>query len=240
LQRLLVTPDTGNDRHPEQRTTTQASGAARADVDERFTRLVLEHERRIYRFVFGMVASEPLAEDLTQDVFFLAYRALDRLPDDANESAWLFTIARNRALQELRRRKIVRWVPLAGPRDEEDSHPDLTRPLAEAVAERDYLQRAMDRVPAKDLACLLLSVDGHSYNEVAEITGLSTPAVRARIFRARERLRSLLTEASRPAQPADGAYSVVASPRPLPLPRRALKRQLPRRRPATDAVRVPA
>src|SRR5579883_787054 len=131
--------------------------AARAALEERFTRLVLDHQRRIHRFIYGMVGAEQLAEDLTQDVFLLAYRALGRLPADANESAWLFTIARNRALQELRRRKILRWVPLTGPWEEEDTHADETKPIAEAVAERDYLKRAMAKVPPKDLACLLLS-----------------------------------------------------------------------------------
>ncbi len=167
---------------------------ARAALDDRFTRLVLDYQRRIFRFVFGMVGSEQLAEDLTQDAFLLAYRALGRLPGDANESAWLFTIARNRALQELRRRKILRWVPLAGPQEEEDYRPDQARPLADAVADRDQLRRAMSAVPAKDLSCLLLSIDGHSYQEVGEITGLSTAAVRARIFRARERLKLLLSD----------------------------------------------
>jgi len=169
--------------------------AARAALDERFTRLVLDHQRRIHRFIYGMVGTEQLAEDLTQDVFLSAYRALGRLPEDANESAWLFTIARNRALQELRRRKILRWLPLARPNDDEDDvHPQTDQPLADAVAERDRLRRAMATVPPKDLACLLLSVDGHSYSEVAQITGLSLPAVRARIFRARDRLRALLGE----------------------------------------------
>ena len=174
-----------------------ATATPHAAIDERFTRLVLDHQRRIHRFIFGMVGVEALAEDLTQDVFLSAYKALDRLPDDANEQAWLYTIARNRALQELRRRKILRWVPLARPRDDgdsdEDAHPDDGTPLAESVAERDRLRRAMAKVPPKDLACLLLSVDGHSYKEVAAITKLTMPAVRARIFRARERLRQVLS-----------------------------------------------
>ena len=62
------------------------------------------------------------------------------------------------------------------------------------VAERDRLKRAMANVAPTDLSCLLLSVDGHTYREVAEVTGLSLPAVRARIFRAREKLRALLNE----------------------------------------------
>ena len=177
------------------------NAAPPAAVDERCTRLVVTYQRRIFRFVYGMVSSEQLAEDLTQDVFLLAYRALGRLPADANESAWLFTVARNRTLQELRRRRILRWVPLMGPHDDEDVHPDQSKPLADAVADRDELRRAMKAVPPKDLACLLLSIDGHSYQEVAEITGLSTSAVRARIYRARERLRVLLSAGQSPTPP---------------------------------------
>jgi RNA polymerase sigma-70 factor, ECF subfamily len=174
-----------------------AVGSAHSALDDRFTRLVLDHQRRIYRFVYGMVGIEALAEDLTQDVFLSAYKALERLPGDANEQAWLYTIARNRALQELRRRKILRWVPLGRTRDDgepdEDIHADDgAPPLAEAAAERDRLRHAMAKVPPKDLACLLLSIDGHSYKEVASMTKLTMPAVRARIFRARERLRQLL------------------------------------------------
>jgi RNA polymerase sigma-70 factor (ECF subfamily) len=202
-----------------------ASGIAPGSesADARFTRLVMTHQRRIFRFVYGMVGGEQLAEDLTQDVFLLAYRALVRLPADANESAWLFTIARNRALQELRRRRILRWMPLLGPREEEDSHPDRRPPVAEEVAARDELRRALAQVPPKDLACLLLSVDGHSYSEVAGITGLTTPAVRARIFRARERLRALLS---------DGERSHASAPQALP--RTAV------RRPETSPARLSA
>jgi RNA polymerase sigma-70 factor (ECF subfamily) len=170
-----------------------AGATAKAVIDDRFTRLVLDYQRRIHRFIFGMVGSDHLAEDLTQDVFLLAYRALSRLPDDANESAWLFTIARNRTLQDLRRRKILRWMPLARPQDDEDDiHPSSEKPLADVVADRDRLRRASAQVPPRDLACLLLSIDGHSYQEVAAIMSLTTSAVRARIFRARERLRELL------------------------------------------------
>jgi RNA polymerase sigma-70 factor (ECF subfamily) len=172
-----------------------ASISAATARDDRFTRLVLEYQRRIQRFVYGMVTSEQLAEDLTQEVFLLAYRALPRLPEDANESAWLFTIARNRTLQELRRRKILRWVPLHRPQsDDDDVHPETGKPLDDVIADRDRLRRATSQVPPRDLACLLLSIDGHSYQEVGEITGLTTSAVRARIFRARERLKSLLAE----------------------------------------------
>lgn len=191
-----------------------AGVSARAALDDRFTRLVLDHQRRIHRFIFGMVGVDAQAEDLTQDVFLSAYRALGRLPEDANESAWLFTIARNRALQELRRRKILRWLPLARPDDDEDDiYPQIEQPLADTVAERDRLRRAMAAVPPKDLSCLLLSVDGHTYSEVAQITGLSTPAVRARIFRARERLRTLLGESEERVLPGS---AITSEPRESP------------------------
>ena len=94
-----------------------------------FERVIAHFETRIYRFIYAMVGEAELAQDLTQDTFLSAYRNLCRRsaagefdqeddsnnwqqsPSQNNMSAWLYTIARNAVLSEMRRRKVVRFLP---------------------------------------------------------------------------------------------------------------------------------
>ncbi|HEX2916643.1 MAG TPA: RNA polymerase sigma factor [Chloroflexia bacterium] len=189
-----------------------------------FDRVISQYQTRIYRFIYSIVGESELAHDLTQDTFLSAYRNLLRRADSLgvesaeeaesfaqwqnsqsqnNMSAWLYTIARNAALSEMRRRKIVRFLPflhkpVTGTDEELDSLSDS--PLIEAggnlearTALRDELQQAMDKVGREKLTALLLHMDGFSYKEICDITGDSLSSVKSQIFRAKESLRRALT-----------------------------------------------
>ena len=188
-----------------------------------FERVVTQYQTRIYRFLYSMVGETELAHDLTQDTFLSAYRNLCRRanaaglddPDDNdafahwqqtqsqnNMSAWLYTIARNTALSELRRRKVVRFLPfLHRPNstleEEYDGLADTPQiepggDLEARTALRDELQQAMDKIGRDKLTALLLHMDGFSYKEICDITGDSLSSVKSQIFRAKESLRRTL------------------------------------------------
>ena len=159
---------------------------ARTFIEELFAR----HHREINAYVMRMVRDTELAADLTQDAFIRAYRAIDTLEDPGKARAWLYQIAHRVTLDELRRRKIVRFLPWTG-----ESHG--AAPSAERIA-MDHrlsgdLERALARIPDRQRAALLLA-ELHDLTgvELASALGVSHVAARALLTRARESLRQAL------------------------------------------------
>ena len=141
-----------------------------------------EHGSALLRYLHSVTGQAQLAEDLLQDTFCDALRAWDRLEGVGNERAWLYGIARHRALRALRRgRRFQRAVVrLAGARE-------TTQEGDEAlVALLDLLEREL--APELRALVLLRYVHGFQAAELAEMTGLSPDAVRQRLARARARL----------------------------------------------------
>ena len=139
-------------------------------------------ERSIGRFLVQMVRDRSLAEDLLQDTFHDAFRARSQLPASSNPEAWLFGIARNRALGALRRRRRSAVALARLPRPRERSERDAQ----ELVALRDLLERHLD--PDERALLLLRYLHGFDAAELAEIIGLTPEAVRQRLSRSRGKL----------------------------------------------------
>jgi RNA polymerase sigma-70 factor (ECF subfamily) len=155
-----------------------AAPAARPAVEELFR----AHAAELGRYLVAMVRDRSLAEDLLQDTFCDALKARERLDAVGNERAWLYGIARHRALGALRRRRrFQRAVArLAGTREvaaESD---------AELVGLLDLLERELS--PELRALVLLRYVHGFQAAELAEMTGLSPETVRQRLARGRTRL----------------------------------------------------
>ena len=166
---------------------TWEQDAARAFVETLFAK----HHTEIYAYLVRMLRDSELAADLTQDAFVKAYKNYDTLEKDENARAWLYQIAHRVALDELRRRKIIRMVPWTG-----ESHG--AAPSAERIAMdlrlSGPLERALATIPERQRAALLLA-ELHDLTgvELAAAMGVSHVAARAILTRARESLRRALT-----------------------------------------------
>lgn len=165
---------------------TRDQDAAYAFVETLFAR----HHGEIYAFLVRMLRDPDLAADLTQDTFVKAYRAYDALDAPGNARAWLYQIANRVALDELRRRRLVRFLPFTG-------QSRGTAPSAEHLAMEarlsGELQRALGRIPERQRAALVLA-ELHELTglELAAALGVSHDAARALLTRARESLRQAL------------------------------------------------
>ena len=95
---------------PGANAVTTDPASARSFVE----RLYASHHAEIYAYLARMLRDDELAADLTQETFVKAFRAFDTLEDHNRARAWLYQIAGRTALDELRRRKIVRFVPWTG------------------------------------------------------------------------------------------------------------------------------
>jgi RNA polymerase sigma-70 factor (ECF subfamily) len=158
-----------------------------ADVsdDAGFVELVRDLERPIGAFLAQMTSDRSLAADLMQETFLVAWRERSRIPADAAQHrAWVYGVARNRALHALRRerRRVVALNRLV-------SRSGLEGPLEahdEALAMRDLLVRTLR--PADRSLFVLRYVHGFDGPELAQLAGLKPEAVRKRLQRASERL----------------------------------------------------
>ncbi len=152
--------------------------------------LFAKHQTEIYAYLLRMLRDPDLAADLTQDAFVKAYKAYDALEKPENARAWLYQIAHRVALDDLRRRRIVRFVPLVG--EARNSAPSAEHLVMDARLSGD-LQRALETIPERQRAALLLA-ELHDMTglELAATLGVSHVAARALLTRARESLRQAL------------------------------------------------
>jgi len=168
------------------------STAALTDLEVLYAGLVRDHHRSIYNYLARVLGDPMLAEDVTQEAFLRAYRALPRLPDDANHRAWLFRIATNAATDEIRRRRRrpAEWLGLS---------PTLRAPVPsedERLGRLD-LDDALARVkPHHRIVLMLFEFAGMSATEVAEALRIRPEAARKRRQRAREALIGALDQSS--------------------------------------------
>ncbi len=165
---------------------TAAETGARAAIEA----LYAQHHGEIYAYLMRMLREPELAADLTQDTFVKAYRAYDSLEDRTHARAWLYQIAHRVALDELRRRRIVRFLPWNG--ESRGAAPSAERLVMDVHLSGD-LQRALDRIPERQRNALLLA-ELHELSglELAAALGVSHVAARALLTRARESLRQAL------------------------------------------------
>jgi RNA polymerase sigma-70 factor (ECF subfamily) len=169
-----------------------------------FDLLVLKYQHRVLKLVGRFVSNPAEAEDVAQDAFLKAYRALPSFRGESAFYTWLYRIAINTAKNSLvatRRRPVDFDLDLQDP-DQFDRHAKLKEidtPERVLLTEeiRQVVQGAMEQLP-EDLrtAIVLRELDGLSYEEIAEAMDCPVGTVRSRIFRAREaidkRLKPLL------------------------------------------------
>ncbi|HZW90847.1 MAG TPA: sigma-70 family RNA polymerase sigma factor [Myxococcaceae bacterium] len=170
-----------------------------------FEALVGRHEEKVYGLALRMTRSEADAAEIAQDTFLSAYQHLAEFRGEAAFGSWVHRIAANNALMRLRRQKVVDMVSddeLAGPEftergslaDGPDS--DWSKRADDKILEDELgraIQAATDALPEGYREVFLLKdVEGLSYEEISEMVGISIPAVKSRLHRARLALREAI------------------------------------------------
>ncbi len=154
-----------------------------------FRQLVEQYHRPVFRFARNLIGDEHEAEDITQDVFLAAFDHLASYdPKRASVQTWLFTIARNRCVNYLKRtRPMIDGGAMAN-----------LQPAASNVdgARKEFwsrLDEALDALPIEQkTAFVLAEIEGLSYAEIAQIENTTIGTVKSRIHRAKQRLRAVM------------------------------------------------
>ena len=178
--------------------------ATRIGDEDAFAELVSRYRNQITSYIYRMTNDYDGAVDLAQETFVRVYRAADRYQTTYAFSTYIYRIATNLAISELRKRKRRRLVSLTGffefrdGAEPQEFNPIDDKPLADtelvAAERRQAVQRAISTLPEKYRAPLILrDVDGKSYEEISRILQTSEGTVKSRISRARGFLREKMS-----------------------------------------------
>jgi len=158
---------------------------------ESFRLIVERYERPIARMIRNIINNRESCEDIAQDVFFTAYRKLASFdPARSNFSTWLFTIARNKSINAMRKKRPLSMSEL--PQNNDPYNP------SDELAEREFfdkLDAGLEALPsAQKRAFVLAEFEELSYEEIAQIEGVRTGTIKSRINRAKNNLAKALKE----------------------------------------------
>jgi RNA polymerase sigma-70 factor (ECF subfamily) len=158
---------------------------------ESFRLIVERYERPIVRMIRNIINNRDACEDIAQDVFFTAYRKLASFdPARSNFSTWLFTIAKNKSINVMRKKRPLTISEL--PQNSDPHNP------SDELAERelfDKLDAGLEALPSvQKRAFILAEFEELSYEEIAQIEGVRIGTIKSRINRAKKKLAKVLKE----------------------------------------------
>ncbi len=172
-----------------------------------FEALVKRYNVPLFNFICHCLGDYDLACDVSQQVFLQLYISMPTLRTGEPLKAWLFQVARNRCLDELRRKRAIHFSELESASDEDDLSPLAimpdTRPLPEEIAERHDLQSslrsAIEALPPKFRSVVLLRYAGQlSFSEIGKTLNMPEATAKTYFQRARPLLRNALASQWRP------------------------------------------
>jgi RNA polymerase sigma-70 factor (ECF subfamily) len=194
------------DAHVHDRSDQSLVQRVQKGDQQAFALLVAKYQRRIFRLISRFVSDPATAEDIAQETFLRAYRAIGRFRGDSQFYTWLYRIAVNTAkrsaLDDARSPVLQENATFSQdeetfPKQEQLSSMDTPDAVMASREIADTVNAAMDALPEElRTAIVLREIDGMSYDEIAQVMGCPVGTVRSRIFRAREaiarQLRPLL------------------------------------------------
>ncbi len=177
---------------------------AQAGSGEAFATLLNQYDRRLFRLALNVTGNQEDAADVLQEALLRAYRSLERFRGDSRFYTWIVRIMINQGLMKLRERRADSWVSLDEP-IETDDHTLMPREIEDwgDNPEQRYsktefhaiLNQNMEQLePPLRIVFILRDVEGFSIEEIAGMLGLSVPAVKSHLLRARLKLRERLTK----------------------------------------------
>jgi len=159
-----------------------------------FRDLMERYQAKVHSIVYGILHNREDAEDIAQQVFTKVYFAIKDFDGRCLLLTWICRIAINECYSSLRKRR----VKLVQETDRPE-HAGNQPPVDRRLADRDYLNKLLARIPADDRALLIFKeVEGHSIGELAQMTGMTDSAIKIKLFRARHKLVEAAGRLSRP------------------------------------------
>ena len=186
-----------------------------------FREVVERYQTKVYSIIYGILRNRNDAEDIAQQVFTKVFFAIKRFDSRSALLTWIYKITVNECYDYLRKRRVRKLVYESDFSEEDAQRFARSEPAVDAnpsvesdLAGRDYMVKLLSKVSPEDRSLLLLKeVEGHSVEELAEMTGMNQNTVKVRLFRARQKLlKAARRLGRRPGQPAAAQEKAGARP----------------------------
>jgi len=175
----------------------------KAQKREAYTKLLDTYQELVFNTCLSFVPNSEDAEDIAQEVFMEVYRSVDRFKGNSKLSTWIYRIAINKSLAFIRKKNTKKrfgfMQSLSGgglPLDKTSYFTEFNHPGVELERkeQQETLFKAINQLPeSQKVVFTLHNIDGLSYKEVSEISGKSISSVESLLFRAKKKLRQILT-----------------------------------------------
>lgn len=172
-------------------------GRARQGDDEAFSQLVEAYQRPVFNVCYRMLGDPAEAEDAAQETFIRAYTRIDSYDPNRKFSSWLLAIASHYCIDRLRRQRfaLVSWDDLPPWRWLPDTDPQPEEVALRHEAQR-QVQELLNQLPPDYKAAVILRYWHElSYEEIADALDSTLPAIKSRLFRARQMIVKAATQA---------------------------------------------
>lgn len=180
---------------------------AKSGSHQAFEKLIIEHEKRIYAICLRMLGQEQEAYDAAQEVCIKIWRQLKYFEGQSKFTTWLYRVVTNQCLDHIRKQKRKEEVSLYKKYDdsgheetyEQEEHYNPIEEHMERMAMQDVMTRALNELKKEYKEILVLrDMQGHTYDEIAEVLDLSSGTVKSRLSRARQALKNILEQNKEP------------------------------------------
>jgi RNA polymerase sigma-70 factor (ECF subfamily) len=169
---------------------------AQAGDETAFREIVERYQTKVFSIIHGIVRQRNDVEDIAQQVFAKVYLSIRNFDFRSSLITWIYKITVNECFDYLRKRKVRKLVYESDMSEDEvrrveNSEPAIERqtPVDTDLARRDYIAKLLTRVSEEERNLLMLKeVEGHSVEELAEITGMNENTIKVKLFRARQKL----------------------------------------------------
>ena len=185
-------------RRVDYKNTEEAALVRRAQAGDQiaFREIVERYQAKVFSIIYGILRNHNDAEDIAQQVFTKVYFSIRNFDFRSSLLTWIYKITVNECYDYLRKKKVRKLVYESDFTEEdavrmEHAEParDQRRPVDETLAQRDLALKLLAKLPQEERMLLLLKeVEGHSVEELAEMTGINENTIKVKLFRARQKL----------------------------------------------------
>ena len=197
----------------DHRTTEEAALVRRiqAQDDLAFREIVERYQTKVFSIIYGILRNRNDAEDIAQQVFAKIYFSIKHFDFRSSLLTWIYKITVNECYDYLRKRRVRKLVYESDFSADESfgwripSRPLIRRPPSMTkLAKRDLILKLLSKISEEDRSLMLLKeVEGHSVEELSEMTGMNENTIKVKLFRARQKLVKAAQRLGRyPAPPA--------------------------------------